>query len=136
MDSRQSYQWRKQLMWGLVLVAIGVALLLDRMGRIDILELWEYLPLLLVVVGINRMIGYPTAEEFLSGLWWMVIGGWVFANLQHMFGMRFETSWPLLIIVWGLTLMLKPFLRRRLSGNEQGQADNKFGPGSPMGPPG
>lgn len=135
MDSRQSYQWRKQLMWGLVLVAIGVALLLDRMGRIDMLDLWQYLPLLLVVVGINRMIGYPTAEEFLSGLWWLVIGCWVFGNLQHLFGMEFQTSWPLLIIVWGLTLMLKPLLRRRLAGNELDGADNRIGSGPPMGPP-
>lgn len=117
MDSRQSYQWRKQLMWGLVLVAVGVALLLDRMGKIDIFDLWEYAPLLMVVIGINRMIGYPTAEEFISGLWWMVIGSWLFANLQHMFEMQFQTSWPLLVIVWGVTLMLKPLLRRRFAAN-------------------
>ena len=118
-DSKQSYQWRKQLMWGLVLVAFGVALLLDQMGRLDILSLWHYLPLLMVVIGINKMIGYPTADEFIEGLWWAIIGAWLFGNLEHVFGMRFENSWPYLIIVWGLTLILKPFMRQRLAQNER-----------------
>ncbi|MFL6709424.1 MAG: LiaF transmembrane domain-containing protein [Massilia sp.] len=119
MDSKQSYQWRKQLMWGLVLVAFGVGLLLDQMGKLDILSLWHYLPLLMLVIGINKMIGYPTADEFTEGLWWLIIGGWLFGNLEHIFGMHFESSWPYLIIAWGLTLILKPLMRQRLADNER-----------------
>jgi hypothetical protein len=112
-----SYQWRKQLMWGLLLVGLGGALLLDQMDMLDIYDLWHYWPLILVVIGINKMIGYPTANDFTSGLWICFIGVWLFANFERMFGMTFHNSWPYLIIAWGVTLILKPFIRERFAVN-------------------
>ena len=111
------YHWRKQLMWGLLLVGLGGALLLDQLELVDIYDLWHYWPLILVVIGINKMIGYPTAADFTSGLWTMFIGLWLFANFEHMFGMTFRNSWPYLIIAWGITLILKPFIRERFAIN-------------------
>jgi hypothetical protein len=35
-----------------------------------------------------------------------------------MFGMNFRNSWPYLIIFWGITLILRPFIRERFAGNE------------------
>lgn len=104
-------------MWGLVLIGLGAALLLDQLEILDVYELWHYWPLLLVVLGINKMIGYPTAADFTSGLWTAFIGVWLFANFEHMFGLRFHNSWPYLIIAWGVTLILKPFIRERFAIN-------------------
>jgi hypothetical protein len=112
-----SYRWRKQLMWGLLLIGFGGAVLLDRLGWFDIDELWHYWPLILVVAGINKMIGYPTARDFTSGLWITFLGAWLFANLEGMFGMTFRNSWPFLIIAWGLALILEPFIRQRFAEN-------------------
>lgn len=120
MDSRQSYQWRKQLLWGCILIGIGGALLADQFGYLNVVELWRYWPLLLVVVGIIKMIGYPTARDFISGLWTVIIGVWLFGNFEHLFGMHFENSWPYLIIAWGVMLILKPLLRQRFAANEAG----------------
>ncbi|PIL39277.1 LiaI-LiaF-like domain-containing protein [Massilia psychrophila] len=117
MNTIHSYQWRKQLMWGLLLIGLGGAFLLDQMGVVEIVELWHYWPLILVVIGINKMIGYPTAADFTSGLWTMFIGLWLFANFERAFGMTFWTSWPYLIIAWGVTLILKPFIRARFAIN-------------------
>jgi hypothetical protein len=117
MDSTQAYQWRKQLLWGLLLIGIGGALLADQLGYVNIYDLWHYWPWILVVVGVIKMIGFPTARDFVSGLWSVVIGVWLFANFGHMFGMYFDNSWPFLIIAWGVILILKPFIRDRFAGN-------------------
>jgi hypothetical protein len=114
---KDSYHWRKQLMWGLLLVGLGGVLLLDQFDMLDVYDLWHYWPLVLVVLGINKMIGYPTARDFTSGLWTSFIGVWLFANFEHMFGMTFLNSWPYLIIAWGVSLILRPFIRERFAAN-------------------
>jgi hypothetical protein len=116
-NTDDSYRLRKQLMWGLLLVGLGGTLLLDQLGMLDVYDLWHYWPLLLIVLGINKMIGYPTARDFTSGLWTAFIGVWLFANFEHMFGMTFRNSWPYLIIAWGITLILRPFIRERFAVN-------------------
>jgi Domain of unknown function (DUF5668) len=114
-----SYYWRKQLMWGLLLVGLGAAFLLDRLDMFDIDELWHYWPLVLVVFGINKMIGYPSARDFSSGLVSFFIGVWLFATLEGVFGLTFRNSWPFLIIAWGVKLILDPFIERRFASNTE-----------------
>ena len=119
MSTDTSYQWRKQLMWGLVLIGFGVAFLLDRMGMFDISELWHYWPLLLLVIGINKMIGYPTAKDFTSGLWTTFIGLWLFAVFDNMFGLTWRNAWPIPIIFAGVVMIIEPFITRRLAPNAE-----------------
>ena len=113
MNSEASYHLRRQVLWGLVLVGLGVAFLLDRMDVFDIRSLWHYAPLLLVVVGINQTIGYPSAREFSNGLWTVFIGLWLFAVLENLWGLTFGNSWPLLIIISGVTMAIRPIAERR-----------------------
>ena len=113
MSTENSYRQRKQMMWGLVLIVVGLVFLLDRMGIVDAVELWHYWPLLLVVAGINQTIGYPSAREFTNGLWLVFIGLWLFAVFEGFFGLTFRNSWPLFILMWGLQLVLAPVISRR-----------------------
>jgi len=117
----KSYEWRKQLMWGLFLIGFGVAYLLDQMDLVDVRSLWHYLPLLLVVSGINKMIGYPTAKHFTNGLWEVAMGLWIFAVLERMFGLTWINSWPIVIIVTGVTMILEPLIKKRFAPNEEVQ---------------
>lgn len=114
-----SYAWRKQLMWGVVLVIIGVTFALDQMDLIDIHGLWHYWPLLIVVLGINKMIGYPTAKHFTSGLWSVFLGLWLFAVFEHMFGLTFGNSWPFLVIACGVSMILEPIIEKRFPSYEE-----------------
>lgn len=123
MDCKHTYHWRKQLLWGLLLIGIGGAFLADQLGYANIYDLWHYWPLIMVVVGVIKMIGFPTAKDFMSGLWSVIIGVWLFANFEHMFGMYFDNSWPFLIIAWGVTLIIKPFVRDRLAANPPPASD-------------
>ena len=119
MNTDNSYEWRRQLLWGLVLIAVGVTFLLDQMEIIEVQQLWHYWPLLMVILGINKMIGYPTAKHFTDGLWTMLIGLWLFAVLENEFGLTFRNSWPLPIIVCGITMVLEPLIRKRFAPNEE-----------------
>lgn len=113
MSTENSYTARKQMMWGLVLIAVGIIFLLDRMDIVDASSVWHYWPLLLVVVGINQTIGYPSAREFKSGLWTIFIGLWLFAVFEGLFGLTFRNSWPLFLLMAGAQLVLAPVIARR-----------------------
>lgn len=119
MTAESSYEWRRQLMWGLVLIAVGVAIFLDLMDVIEVRGLWHYWPLVLIVLGINKMIGYPTARHYSNGLWMVFMGAWLFAVFQNMFGLTFGNSWPFVIIASGISIILRPFIEKRFAANEE-----------------
>lgn len=115
MHTEESYRWRKQAVWGLLLIAVGTIVLLDRLYYIDAGAYWRYAPLLLVVVGMNQTIGYPSPREFGNGLWTVFIGLWLFACFNHVFGLSFRNSWPLFILAWGVKLVFEPLVARRFA---------------------
>lgn len=119
MNIENSYAARKQVMWGLVLIAVGVIFLLDRMDLVDVRSLWHYWPLLIVAAGINQTIGYPSAREFCSGLWTAFIGLWLFAVFEGFLGLSFRNSWPLFLLMWGLQMVLSPLINRRFPQSPQ-----------------
>jgi hypothetical protein len=118
MRNNNPYRWRGQMLWGLLLVVLGVGLLLDQLGMFDIETLWHYWPLLLVVVGINRMIGFPSARDFTGGLWMTGVGLWLFAIFDGGYGLTFYNSWPVFIIISGVAMVLEPVVARRLQSRE------------------
>lgn len=119
MSTEHSYTTRKQMMWGLVLIAVGVIFLLDRADLMDASAVWHYWPLLLVVAGINQTIGYPSAREFRSGLWSIFVGLWLFAVFEEMFNLTFANSWPLFLLMAGLQLVLAPVIARRFPATKE-----------------
>lgn len=119
MKPDSSYEWRRQMMWGLLLIAFGLAVFLDQMDLIELHSMWHYFPLVLVVFGINKMIGYPTAKHFTSGLWLVFMGLWIFAVFERMFGLTWFNSWPFAIIAGGVTMILEPIIKKRFAPNEE-----------------
>lgn len=114
-----SYQWRKHLMSGLVLVIVGAAFALDQRNLIDLGSVWHYWPLLMVISGINTMIGYPSAKDFSSGVCTVLIGLWLFAALGHMYGLTIWNSWPMPIIACGISMMLEPVVKARFPSSQE-----------------
>jgi hypothetical protein len=117
-DLKNSYHWRRQLMWGLLLVGAGLAIFLDQFDIVELDGLWRFSPLL-VIIGINRMIGYPSPRDISSGLWTTFLGVWVFAVFEGLSGLTFRNSWPIVIIAAGAKLILEPFIARRFASNKE-----------------
>ena len=119
MKPETSYEWRRQLMWGVTLICFGVGFFLDQINLVEFRGMWHYAALLWVVFGINKMIGYPTAKHFTSGLWNVFMGLWIFAVFEHMYGLTWSNSWPFVIIASGVTMILEPVIRKRFAPNEE-----------------
>lgn len=122
MDIDDAYNRRRLMLRGLVLVAAGAAILLDRTGQIELDAYWQYAPLLLVLLGLNRAIGAPSARELSGGVWTALGGAWLFVSLNELFGLTFWNSWPVFIIISGLFMLLRPVAARLYPNKEQDHA--------------
>jgi hypothetical protein len=110
-----AYCRRTQLLWGVLLIAIGAVILLDRLDVIflhDYYALWHYWPLILVVFGLNKLLTPVSAKQVLSGLWLICFAAWWYVSYEELWNVNFYNSWPALLIAWGVGLVLEPLLNK------------------------
>lgn len=119
MQSNDSCDRRRQVVFGLMLVALGAAFLLDRFDLIDLAGNWHYWFLAMVLVGLNRAIGARSARELTGGLWNAATGLVLFATFEGLFGLNLWNAVPLFIIMSGVLIALRPFAARRFQHNEE-----------------
>ncbi len=97
---------RKRIIWGLVLVALGVTFLLQQFDVLDLAMSWRFWPLILLVSGLVDVLSATRWKHIAEGLNQVVIGFWLFACIEHLWGMTFTNGWPVLLIGFGITIVL------------------------------
>lgn len=97
---------RKRILWGLVLVASGVVLLVRQYTDLEWTTLWHFWPLYLLVSGLIDVLSATRWKHIAEGLCQIVAGAWIFACIEHLWGFTFSNSWPVLLIGFGATIAL------------------------------
>src|SRR5436309_8920067 len=112
---------------GLILLALGVAMLLDTTGAVNIHLRHSIGPIVLIVLGTLMMLGEggvvwgrrvrdANGEVRMKvrqrggatgGVWLIGVGAWLLASQTHVFGLTFANSWPLFIILSGLIVVIR-----------------------------
>ena len=96
------------LLNGLMLIAIGLLFLLDRLHIDDFGDLIRlYWPCIIILFGISHML---RRESLWSGAWLVTVGVWLQIVHLHLFGLNFRNSWPLFLIALGSMLTLRALL--------------------------
>lgn len=96
----------RTLFWGIVLIGAGVLFFLDRMDVFDLHNLLHsWWPLIIVLVGISNLLCRSVAR----GIAIIAVGVWLQLVTLGMFGLTFNNSWPLLLIVFGASMVLRTF---------------------------
>jgi hypothetical protein len=120
-----AYRWRKQLVWGILLIAVGCVLLLERADIIEIDlnigQLWRYWPWLLVISGVTKIIPPTTPRYFLGGMWEIFFAGWWYVSFNRIWGWGFGETWPALVIAAGFGMLLRPLLDNIFASNKEQQ---------------
>ncbi|CAN7430926.1 DUF5668 domain-containing protein [Pseudoduganella sp. LjRoot289] len=119
MDNESGQSWRKQLSWGIILTGAGAVFLLDRSGVLDLGSIWSYWPWMLAVAGISNLVPPSTAKLVQEGCWQLFFAAWFYCSYEHVWGLGFGNSWPLVLIMWGLTVVLRPALHRYFESNQE-----------------
>jgi hypothetical protein len=123
MNVETAYRWRQQLVWGMLLIAVGCAVLAERAGLLELdihwVGLWRYWPWLLVVSGLTKIIPPTTPRYLLTGLWEIFFAGWWYVSFNRIWGWGFGDTWPALLVAWGVGLLLRPLLDNILASAKE-----------------
>jgi predicted membrane protein len=88
--------------WGLLLVLVGVALLLDHMGIVPFFHVYRFWPLLVVLFGAMN-IATQSSRGF--GVVMVVVGLLLQLNTLAVIHLTFRDFWPLVIIAVGVIMI-------------------------------
>ena len=98
--------WRrsgKSLVWGVFLMALGSAFLLDRLGVVQMPNLGSLWPLVFPVIGIAHL----AEGQFGSAMTFLLLGAWFFACEYEWYGLDYHNSWPLVLVAIGAGIVLR-----------------------------
>jgi len=100
---------QSRIFWGLVFIIVGILVLLDRMGRLDIgYTISRYWPAIFILIGISILI----ANDFKrtgAGLFFILFGAFFLLMDMRIFDHRvWHYFWPLVIIGIGIWILVKP----------------------------
>jgi len=112
-----------QVLIGLALMLLGVAFLFDQMDWWNVHLSRHFWPFFLLFFGVARMLAGPRRTRrgrvVRSGMWMIYIGMWGLISEYRVFGLDYDTSWPLLIVAAGLNMVWRSFETTRLRGTQE-----------------
>jgi LiaF transmembrane domain len=89
---------------GLTLIAIGILFLLDRLRIVRFGWLvGHYWPVFVAAFAVRSLL----RGRIWNGLWFLAVAAWLQISVLHLFGMSFASSWPLLLIAYGLGMIIR-----------------------------
>src|SRR6266851_157524 len=96
---------RGRLVAGVAIIALGVLLFLDHAGVIDWGSRTGWWPIIAIVFGVARLAEGGRGVN--SGVFFVLVGAW---GLLNEYGaLRYEDSWPLLLVIAGGSMVLGSF---------------------------
>lgn len=113
---------------GLGVIAVGVLFLLRNVGIVYFDDIWQYWPVILIMVGVSKLANPYSACNV---VWGLTIGGvgaiFLLRNLGYIYGDVWQYLWPAILIAVGLSILVK-----HLDGMHDPPAPAS--PGSPLPP--
>lgn len=101
------------LVAGLILIGLGLLFLGEELRWLEAEAAWRFWPLVLVALGIAKLARASGADQRKGGLVLVMIGGWLLVNTFELFDLDWGTSWPLLLIGFGLIWTWEALAGRR-----------------------
>lgn len=100
-----------RFLFGVVLIVIGLATLVEQLGIVDLDS--RHWPFVLLAIGVVRLIDPPrsgqVARSLRPGMGFVLLGGWGLVSELGWFGLGYRTSWPLLVVAAGLMVVWRSF---------------------------
>jgi hypothetical protein len=114
MTERQRVSIRSGLIVGLLVLAVGILLLLERLDLGIGVSLKVYWPALLIIVGIVKVFQDRDFFHLIMGVVLVVVGALFQANNLGIINFWFGDLWPLAIILAGVLIIRGSFMRPRM----------------------
>jgi predicted membrane protein len=104
------------MLFPLIIMAWGMLFLLRNLNIMYIDDVWQFWPVILIVIGGSKLISPRGAHDVFPGL---IIGGigtiFLLRNLGIIYGNVWQWIWPLALIAFGASMLI-----RHMDGGERG----------------
>lgn len=94
-----------RLVFGIILVTLGLLWTLDNLGLANADQVLRWWPALLIVYGFVRFTGLDGTRRVVSGVLFMIAGGWMLARELGYVHVSIFKLWPLFMICIGASLV-------------------------------
>lgn len=108
-----------QIVLGVAAILLGLMFLLDNLGIIDVNFTFHFWPTILIVAGILKIAQSNTTSGYAIGGAMLLFGVLLLLRRLGLLYEGWNTLWPLLIIVLGISVVYKSLNGRRASGADQ-----------------
>jgi len=105
-----------RLFLGLVVIALGLAALLDNLGIIEIDSVWRFWPLVFVAIGLARLLRPAGQPGRGAGFVFLLIGVWLLLAKLDLMPWRLRDLWPVILLLIGARLVWGAMSRGALRG--------------------
>ena len=102
-----------RLIFGLVVISLGVLFLLEELGNFDASVVLRWWPAALVAYGLMRLTGTWCRQQVTAGLIFTLIGGWLLLRAFGVLPFGLHDFWPVVLIALGFTMVAGGLRRGR-----------------------
>lgn len=95
-----------KLVFGLLLVAVGVLAFVDAIDLWNARALWRYWPVFLIVLGVSNEIDTLRTRKGDGGYVLIAVGVWLLAGGQEFLGLDYGSAFPLGVAIAGMGVVL------------------------------
>lgn len=134
MEKRHRSNSSMGLIIGLLIVAAGVVILLEKMKVIEDMNILAYWPVILILIGLKKLLqpGGGVYDRFFWGIIFTAVGTLFLLNNLHYLHFGIEALLPIFIIIIGFEFIRGSLFIRRVENKWKTISDKdkkKFGPG-------
>ncbi len=101
-----------RIVFGLVILTVGVLLTFDKLGWIEVASIGRLWPVFLILIGLSRFL-QPAGEPGRGfGAILIFVGGWLLLYNLGWTELRLWDYWPLILVAVGLSILWRALSRR------------------------
>ncbi|MBV8047326.1 MAG: hypothetical protein JO171_09245 [Paludibacterium sp.] len=104
---------RMHVVFGLALIALALFYLLANLGHIEPVSPWTVIPAVIALGGLMHLFLARRAHQVLRGIFRLGVAAWLFACIEHVYGLTFRAGWPVLLILFGGYVLLRGLLVKK-----------------------
>jgi cell wall-active antibiotic response 4TMS protein YvqF len=113
LDARQRNKRVTAAVFGVLLIGLGAVFILQNLGMVDAGNIGSWWPVILIGFGVSSLIAPKDAGDSAGGVIVTALGSFFLLRKFDVIDWRFRDVWPVLLLLAGISLILRSLAERR-----------------------